>query len=54
MALRPGAKGISTDVCVPISRLAECVDESIRDLEASGLVGTVVAMSATATSTSCR
>ena len=42
MALRPGAKGISTDVCVPISRLAECVDESIRDLAASGLVGTVV------------
>ncbi len=25
LALRPGAKGISTDICVPISRLAECV-----------------------------
>jgi D-lactate dehydrogenase (cytochrome) len=42
MALRPGAKGISTDVCVPISRLAECVDESVRDLDEAGLVGTVV------------
>ena len=26
LQLRPGAQGISTDVCVPISRLAECVD----------------------------
>jgi D-lactate dehydrogenase (cytochrome) len=42
MALRPGAKGVSTDVCVPISRLAECVDESIKDLEELGLIGTVV------------
>src|SRR5437016_4259880 len=25
MTLRPGAKSIATDVCVPISRLAECV-----------------------------
>ncbi|MGL5117333.1 MAG: FAD-binding oxidoreductase [Beijerinckiaceae bacterium] len=42
MALRPGAKGISTDVCVPLSRLAECVDESLRDLEETGLPGTLV------------
>jgi D-lactate dehydrogenase (cytochrome) len=42
MSLRPGAKGISTDVCVPISRLAECVDEAVRDLDATGLIGTVV------------
>jgi D-lactate dehydrogenase (cytochrome) len=42
VALRPGAKGVSTDVCVPISRLAECVDETQKDLEATGLIGTVV------------
>ena len=33
---------MATDVCVPISRLAECVDETKRDLDASGLVGPVV------------
>ncbi len=28
LQLRPGARGISTDVCVPISRLAECVAQT--------------------------
>jgi D-lactate dehydrogenase (cytochrome) len=40
--LRPGAKGFSTDVCVPISRLADCVEETHRDIAESGLVATVV------------
>lgn len=40
--LRPGAKGISTDVCVPISRLAECVAETKADIEASGLIAPIV------------
>jgi D-lactate dehydrogenase (cytochrome) len=31
IALRPGARGWTTDVCVPISRLAECVVETKRD-----------------------
>ncbi len=40
--LRPGTKGISTDVCVPISRLAECVEETKTDLDESGLIGPIV------------
>jgi D-lactate dehydrogenase (cytochrome) len=33
IALRPGARSWATDVCVPISRLAECVVETKRDHE---------------------
>ena len=35
--LQPGARAITTDVCVPISRLADCIAETRADLEASGL-----------------
>ncbi len=41
-ALRPGAKGFTTDACVPISRLAECISETKRDLEQSGLLAPLV------------
>ena len=41
-ALRPGARGFTTDACVPISRLAECIAETKRDLEASGLLAPIV------------
>jgi D-lactate dehydrogenase (cytochrome) len=34
LALRPGCRGWGTDVCVPISRLAECIEETARDLAA--------------------
>jgi D-lactate dehydrogenase (cytochrome) len=40
--LRPGAKAIATDVCVPISRLAECIAETQADIEASGLLAPIV------------
>jgi len=33
LQLRPGARAISTDVCVPISRLAECVRETMEDVK---------------------
>jgi D-lactate dehydrogenase (cytochrome) len=42
VALRPGARGFSTDVCVPISRLAECVVETRRDIDEMGLVAPIV------------
>ena len=40
--LRPGAMPVPTDVCVPISRLAECVAETKRDIEDSGLLAPIV------------
>jgi len=42
MGLRPGAKVVATDVCVPISRLAECVTETAADIERERLVGPIV------------
>ena len=42
LALMPGAEGISTDVCVPISRLAECVEETRRDIEETGLTAPII------------
>jgi D-lactate dehydrogenase (cytochrome) len=40
-ALRPGAQPLATDVCVPISRLAECVTETQRDVAAAGFLGPI-------------
>ena len=41
-ALRPGSKGVATDVCVPISRLAECILETKKDIEETGLLAPLV------------
>lgn len=41
-ALMPGKEALATDVCVPISRLAECVSETQADLAANGLYGPIV------------
>jgi D-lactate dehydrogenase (cytochrome) len=42
LRLRPGAKAIVSDVCVPISRLAECVTATQEDVAASRLVAPIV------------
>lgn len=42
ISLRPGTRPLATDVCVPISRLAECVEETRRDVEESGLIAGIV------------
>jgi D-lactate dehydrogenase (cytochrome) len=41
-ALRPGAQMVATDVCVPISRLAECVTETQADIAASRILAPIV------------
>eukprot|EP00899_Mesostigma_viride_P002714 jgi/Mesvir1/12443/Mv00603-RA.2 len=41
--LRPEAEAMITDVCVPLSRLADCVTETKAELEASFLPGPIVA-----------
>lgn len=42
LASRPGAKAVVTDVCVPISRLAEAVEETRVDIAASDLPGPIL------------
>src|SRR5215831_17647745 len=40
--LRPGAQAVATDVCVPISRLAECVTQTQREIAAHGLAAPIL------------
>ncbi len=42
LSLRPGAKAWATDVCVPISRLAECILETKADIAASNMLAPLV------------
>ena len=41
-ACRPEAQYIATDVCVPISRLSECIMDTIDDMEEHSLFGPIV------------
>ena len=40
--LRPSAEAVVTDACVPISRLAECVEATRLDIEEHGLLAPIV------------
>ena len=42
LALRPGSRGYVTDVCVPISRLADCIADTRKDIDEAGLFGPIV------------
>jgi D-lactate dehydrogenase (cytochrome) len=37
LQLKPGARAVSTDVCVPISRLAECIAATATDIERASM-----------------
>jgi len=41
-ALRPGCDAIVTDACVPISRLADCVEETLKDIDSCNLLAPIV------------
>ncbi len=42
LQLRPGCRSNTTDVCVPISRLAECIDQTTTELETASFPTTIV------------
>jgi D-lactate dehydrogenase (cytochrome) len=42
LQLRPGCRSLTTDVCVPISRLADCIGQTERDLAAAPFPHTII------------
>jgi D-lactate dehydrogenase (cytochrome) len=37
LQLRPGCRSFTTDACVPISNLAQCIEETVADIQATGI-----------------
>lgn len=37
LQMKPGCRCVTTDTCVPISRLAECINDTVAEADASGL-----------------
>ena len=42
LAWRPGCRGIATDACVPISKLADCIGETQKDIAELGLIAPII------------
>jgi D-lactate dehydrogenase (cytochrome) len=42
LALRPGSKGLVTDVCVPLSNLSRCIAETRADIDQTNLVAPIL------------
>lgn len=42
LALRPGSRAIATDVCVPISRLSECIEKTREAIDTFGILAPMV------------
>jgi D-lactate dehydrogenase (cytochrome) len=42
LQMRPGARAISTDCCVPISQLAECILDTKADCEKNGIIHSII------------
>ncbi|XP_054724970.1 probable D-lactate dehydrogenase, mitochondrial [Uloborus diversus] len=42
LAQKPGHKCVVTDVCVPISKLTKIISETKKDIDASGILGTII------------
>ena len=42
LQMKPGCRAVTTDTCVPISQLAECVLETVAEVDASGLLYYIV------------
>jgi len=42
LAVIPGSRGYVTDVCVPISKLAECITETQQDIVSTGLFAPII------------
>jgi D-lactate dehydrogenase (cytochrome) len=41
-ALRPEQHAVSTDICVPLSELTRCIEETVADIERTGLTAPIV------------